>query len=131
MINDRYGHKAGDRYICEAADMLKRIVPEKSVVIRWGGDEFLIVTPVCNKAAHENIISNIKAESKKFSEAEPHIGLAVGGALRLKPDIEEAEILKAADRKMYQNKTSHKQSVSKYRLNEFKEEYIKFWSKIL
>ena len=131
MINDRYGHKAGDRYICEAADMLKRIVPEKSAVIRWGGDEFLIVTPVCSKTAHEEIITNIKAESKKFSDAESHIGLAVGGALRLKPDIEEAEILKAADQEMYQNKTSHKQSVSKYRLNEFKEEYIKFWSKIL
>lgn len=67
------------------------------------------MTPVCIKIAHEKIIRNIKSESKKFSDAEPHIGLAVGGALRLKPDIEEAEILKATDWKMYQNKTSHKQ----------------------
>lgn len=79
------------------------------ICIPWGGDEFLVVTPVCSKIAHEKIIRNIKSESKKFSDAEPHIGLAVGGALRLKPDIEEAEILKATDWKMYQNKTSHKQ----------------------
>ena len=130
-VNDKLGHAAGDIYIQETAKILEQYVSDTGICIRWGGDEFLIVTPVCDRTAHEKIIRNIKTESKKFSATEPHIGLAVGGALRLKPDIEEAEILKAADQEMYQNKTSHKQSVSKYRLNEFKEEYIKFWSKIL
>ena len=104
MINDKYGHKAGDQYICEIANMLKYTVSERSVVIRWGGDEFLIVTPVCSKAAHEKIIRDIQAGSKRISGADVQTGLAVGGALRMKRCTGEAEALKAADRKMYQNK---------------------------
>ena len=104
MINDKYGHKAGDQHICEIANMLKYIVPDKSVVVRWGGDEFLIVTPVCSQGAHEKIIRDIRAGSKAVSGGTPGIGLAVGGALRTRPDTGEAEIIRSADRKMYQNK---------------------------
>lgn len=43
-INDVYGHEAGDLAICLVARALKKIFGENEMIIRYGGDEFLIVT---------------------------------------------------------------------------------------
>lgn len=103
-INDEYGHKAGDQYICEAADILKGIVPERSVIIRWGGDEFLIITPSCDERTHDGILKSIEVSRKKFVSSNSIKGLAAGGMLRTKTDISEENIIKEADRKMYEDK---------------------------
>lgn len=113
MINDKYGHKAGDKYICEAADMLKRTVSENSVVIRWGGDEFLVVTPSCTKDMHETMMKAIKASRDKIYNTEPDTGLAVGGELRTDLCITEAEIIREADAHMYLDKASIKRKYRK------------------
>jgi diguanylate cyclase (GGDEF)-like protein/PAS domain S-box-containing protein len=42
-INDIHGHKAGDRVLCEVADRLRTTVRNSDLIIRWGGDEFVIL----------------------------------------------------------------------------------------
>ncbi|WP_342807207.1 two-component regulator propeller domain-containing protein [Alteromonas sp. M12] len=42
-INDTYGHDAGDKVICQVSDLLKAVCRKSDTVIRWGGDEFLIM----------------------------------------------------------------------------------------
>ncbi|MFZ2988049.1 diguanylate cyclase domain-containing protein [Ideonella sp.] len=42
-INDRFGHAAGDAVLIEAARRLKAVVREQDLVVRWGGEEFLIL----------------------------------------------------------------------------------------
>ena len=46
-VNDQYGHETGDTYILLVSDVLKFVVDKKGVCIRWGGDEFLMITPNC------------------------------------------------------------------------------------
>jgi len=48
QINDGYGHAAGDVVICEIARRLKAAVRGGDVVVRWGGEEFLIFAPGAN-----------------------------------------------------------------------------------
>lgn len=108
MVNDKYGHEAGDRYICQAADMLGRIVSDKSIVIRWGGDEFLIITPSCSEQMHETLLGAIKDYREKVSDIEPDTGLAVGGALRTRLETSEKDIIKTADTRMYSDKALYK-----------------------
>jgi two-component system, cell cycle response regulator len=49
QINDAYGHDVGDRVIKQAAKRLKTLVREYDQVVRWGGEEFLIIAPLTRK----------------------------------------------------------------------------------
>ena len=48
-VNDTLGHDAGDLMLKELAVTLKDIVRTDDVVVRWGGEEFLIVLPITNR----------------------------------------------------------------------------------
>ena len=42
-VNDRYGHVAGDRTLLQVREILMRVCRTSDMLVRWGGDEFLIV----------------------------------------------------------------------------------------
>ncbi|UUZ53885.1 GGDEF domain-containing protein [Massilia sp. H-1] len=44
-INDTYGHSAGDAVLVEIARRLQELVRQHDVVVRWGGEEFVLVLP--------------------------------------------------------------------------------------
>lgn len=44
-INDSYGHAAGDAVLVELARRLQELVRQHDVVVRWGGEEFVLVLP--------------------------------------------------------------------------------------
>ncbi|WP_288901701.1 GGDEF domain-containing protein [uncultured Sneathiella sp.] len=44
-INDRYGHEAGDRVLANAAANIRRNARGSDVIVRWGGEEFVILLP--------------------------------------------------------------------------------------
>lgn len=43
QVNDRWGHDTGDRVLCEVAVRLQQCMRDGDAVIRWGGEEFLVV----------------------------------------------------------------------------------------
>jgi len=45
-INDNYGHDAGDKVIVQVATLLQNECRENDIVIRWGGDEYMVVAVV-------------------------------------------------------------------------------------
>lgn len=44
-INDRHGHAAGDAVLVEVARRLSTVLREEDLVVRWGGEEFLVLVP--------------------------------------------------------------------------------------
>jgi diguanylate cyclase (GGDEF)-like protein len=42
-VNDQFGHAGGDRVLARTAEVLRRVTRETDTVIRWGGEEFLVV----------------------------------------------------------------------------------------
>jgi diguanylate cyclase (GGDEF)-like protein len=47
-INDTYGHKAGDRVLCEVARVLRDLTRSDDLVARYGGEEFILALPSCS-----------------------------------------------------------------------------------
>ena len=50
LINDRYGHDQGDLAIKTVASSISESITVNSVAVRYGGDEFLVIIPDCDRA---------------------------------------------------------------------------------
>lgn len=59
-INDRYGHKFGDKYIKLCADIFTKNLREIDIVGRWGGDEFVIGLIDVNSDGAEKVMEKLK-----------------------------------------------------------------------
>jgi len=46
-INDTYGHVTGDTVLQHFAKILRKTFPDNAIISRWGGEEFLVLLPVC------------------------------------------------------------------------------------
>jgi diguanylate cyclase (GGDEF)-like protein len=49
-VNDRYGHGVGDQVLLEVTRRINSVIRSSDVLVRWGGDEFLIVSRYSNRA---------------------------------------------------------------------------------
>lgn len=58
-VNDTHGHRAGDAVLQQTADLLREVCRESDTLVRWGGEEFLILAKRTNRANGEVIARNI------------------------------------------------------------------------
>jgi two-component system cell cycle response regulator len=58
-INDRYGHAGGDAVLVEIADRLRRTMRDGDLVVRWGGEEVLVLAPPLAQAEAEALAHRI------------------------------------------------------------------------
>ena len=80
LVNDMYGHQAGDTLICTAADCLRTVFEGCGLVSRIGGDEF---TVVISDAEHSPFwyITALRTETDRFNEnSEYKLSFAAGGS---------------------------------------------------
>jgi diguanylate cyclase (GGDEF)-like protein len=58
-VNDEYGHDAGDRVLVQIAQRLNSVVRESDFLIRWGGEEFLVVCRSAERSEGELLASRM------------------------------------------------------------------------
>jgi diguanylate cyclase (GGDEF)-like protein len=85
MVNDKYGHHAGDLVLQQLADILRRATRDTDTVVRWGGEEFLIVARNASRGDSTVLAERIRAgvEAHDFDiggEATIHRTCSVGYA---------------------------------------------------
>lgn len=115
MINDTLGHQAGDKYIRNCADLLKKFEGEECILYRIGGDEFAFIVINTNIQKITELRKNIiKSVNLHNLNAEMQISIAVGEAV-FEAEIDEdlSATLKRADQDMYDNKKEMKESTDK------------------
>jgi len=118
QINDTYGHDAGDLVLERVAREIENHTREMDLVVRYGGDEFLVIMPCCTS---ENAYRRAEAISAAISTAPPvvhgqtiEVTMSIGIADHTSPEVttEFSAMLKAADKAMYQSKQSGRNKIS-------------------
>lgn len=107
-INDTYGHMAGDSLLSSVGDVIRQSCPKNGYAARVGGDEFVIIVPVCNEASCKKIISEIKMQIAEINNLPFEVGMALGSVTK---SIEEGSLrtlVDKADKEMYYNKSREK-----------------------
>jgi diguanylate cyclase (GGDEF)-like protein len=83
-VNDRHGHAAGDIVICEVARRITHAVRQEDLVVRWGGEEFLIfapdVAPDQLQLLAERILYSVGTEPIVTEGAALHVTVSIGHA---------------------------------------------------
>ena len=107
-VNDHFGHGAGDIYIKETAGIMKHVLPEDGICIRWGGDEFLLIIQNCDEDACKKLIEEMEEQQKIKKKEIPYMEIAIGYQVRSNLRQNEEEVIKAADKNMYEDKKRKK-----------------------
>lgn len=68
-INDEYGHAAGDRSIIAVADAIMASIGPDALAVRYGGDEFIVLSPDTGEADSEALRTKIEKYLKEFCKA--------------------------------------------------------------
>ena len=107
LHNDTYGHNAGDLVLETVVNVIRNSIRKTDVLVRFGGDEFLLVMPDILEASFQKKLKQIQneiheAEVPGYSQLQ--VSVSIGGVLSTHGTIEDA--IHKADQCMYQAKTS-------------------------
>ena len=105
--NDTQGHKAGDKYIADAAAMIQKIFGNLGKVYRIGGDEFCIISRGITDAQFEQNKDALKRAIGHYLLDNPNSGFGIAcGYATYQADLDETieDIRHRADISMYENK---------------------------
>jgi len=107
-INDCFGHQAGDKVLQLVASVLLKSAREADIVVRYGGDEFLIVLIETHGGAgvvKRRIVRNMARSNKIKELLDFSVTLSIGSAAWSTDHSESLkEVLARADRQMYEEK---------------------------
>ncbi|MGI6091821.1 MAG: FIST N-terminal domain-containing protein [Negativicutes bacterium] len=114
MLNDVFGHSAGDKALKSAAGIITKVCPEDAVAARIGGDEFAILVNNAELTMVEDISNQILAEAAEARRLDPEslLYLSIGFAFKGHNAIKSiAEAISVADTNMYRHKRADKKKV--------------------
>ena len=108
QVNDRYGHAEGDRALMAAGKLLTQVFRTSDVVGRLGGDEFVVFLIDATLADSNHAVARFTTAVQHYNdEAKRGYDLSFSiGTVEYQPDRHQeiGDLIKAADRLMYQQK---------------------------
>ena len=107
QVNDSFGHPAGDAVLREIARAIKDCIRKTDILIRYGGDEFLLLFPKMSEEILERKMQEISEAVENIRIAdypELRLSISIGGVTGVHP-ITEA--IRQADLRMYAQKQTY------------------------
>lgn len=113
-VNDTYGHNAGDVVLKYIAAILRSNVGEQGEVIRWGGEEFVVLLPGMdiNAAAQfaERIRQTVESSICYFADTPIRVTMSMG-VKTLEAGLSPEENIRGVDDRLYEAKTGGRNRV--------------------
>lgn len=119
QVNDRYGHKEGDRMLCNVAASMTRDLGEDDIIFRLSGDEFVVVMYNANKekayGQMDDALHILKTNKKKTAQYESSFSY---GLVEVYPEEQRtvSDLIEKADARMYIQKRDYHIARAKQRL---------------
>ncbi len=117
IINDTYGHKAGDYVLSHASKIIKNSIRDNDILVRYGGEEFLLLINNRDNTKRdicERIRNNVAKEKFVYDGHEIYVTVSIG--LHVNPHLEKnmQEAVKKADKMLYEAKKNGRNRVVVY-----------------
>jgi two-component system cell cycle response regulator len=122
QVNDRHGHAAGDRVLCEVTHHLRAHLREGDMLARIGGEEFLIVTPATSRRRAQRTADRLCAMIAQtpipLAGGLPplHVTISIGVTMATpaptRPAASVGQLLEEADRALYAAKAQGRNMVT-------------------
>jgi diguanylate cyclase (GGDEF)-like protein len=118
-INDTYGHIVGDKVLVNIARISRMAVREGDFIIRYGGDEFLVILPGASgddtQFVAERLRRMVEDSSVNHGHQELKLTISIGYSSYPEYDCEqEMDLVNSADEALYETKEAGRNKVTKY-----------------
>lgn len=110
-INDTFGHAVGDQILISSSQLLKNVARNSDSVIRWGGEEFLIIVADSRLNAAMDFAERIRKTIEQYIDSEVGHITASFGVAELRFEEGTASLLNRADKALYKAKQGGKNCV--------------------
>lgn len=101
-LNDRFGHSTGDEVLRSVVASIRAVARRQDVLVRWGGEEFVLIMPETNGVQIEGFISRLAQAGMGVAPDGVAITASMGAAERMSDKADLWSVLvEAADRRMY------------------------------
>jgi diguanylate cyclase (GGDEF)-like protein len=116
VVNDTHGHLVGSRLLIESAKIFKSCVREIDVIIRYGGDEFIVILVETDRIGAEKVAERIRRSMEehvfKFrDDLELRVTCCIGIATFPDDAETKAELIHLSDKAMYRGKETTRNAV--------------------
>jgi len=110
-INDTYGHNIGDEFLVELVEIIKMQLRTTDMLIRWGGEEFIIAMPETGLAGAKVVAEKVRREIEQTLF--PIVGQQTCsfGVCSYKKGEQIKEIIERADQALYEAKRSGRNKI--------------------
>ena len=107
IVNDKFGHAAGDAVIKSFADRLQRAIRGSDLAVRLGGDEFMAILPECRGDEVKHVLGRIEGLDVEFDDQKIRLRFSSGWTDYTSMETMQ-EFLKRADVALYADKRAAK-----------------------
>ncbi|ATP44563.1 GGDEF domain-containing protein [Pseudomonas putida] len=115
LVNDLHGHIAGDRLLIALSEMIRAVLPERSLAARLGGDEFVILLSEATRERVVELGSQLRERFQLFAgqtvPTPQAVTLSIGANVFDQPPVSLAALIEQGDVALYESKRGGRDSI--------------------